>query len=86
MPTAAMTPAYEFFSVAVPRMEAKKFKTIVKVLGFECVPQKKSGMDKAIEDIQAGRIKTMASIDEFVDSLAKKGIRIRTLIDCHRNT
>ena len=62
-------PKYDFFSVTVPQVESRKFKTIIKALGFDFVVQKKNGLDEAIEDIHAGRVKTMASIDKFVDSL-----------------
>ena len=39
------------------------------ILGFDCVLRKKNGLDMAIEDIHAGRVETMTSIDEFIDNL-----------------
>jgi len=69
MQAVATMPNIDFYSVAVPRVESKKFKTIVRALGFECVLKKKNGLDEAIEDIHAGRVKTMTSIDSFIDSL-----------------
>jgi len=51
----------------VPNMQAVA--NIVRALGFECVLRKKNGLDEAIEDIHAGRVKTMTSIDSFINRL-----------------
>lgn len=67
--TMTMPTTFDFYSVAVPHVESKKFKAIVKALGFDCVLRKKNGLDMAIEDIHAGRVETMTSIDEFIDNL-----------------
>ena len=53
--------------VNVPHIEVRKFKAIVKALGFTI--GYKNGLDEAIEDIAAGRVYTYASVDEFMKDL-----------------
>ena len=45
---------YERMTVHVPRVEAKRFRAIVKALGFEI--EKKNAIDRALDDIEAGRV------------------------------
>ena len=58
---------YERMTVHVPRMEAKRFRAIVKALGFEI--EKKNAIDRALDDIEAGRVHTWSSADEMFQSL-----------------
>lgn len=65
--SAPMSMPMEQFVVNVPHVEARKFKSIVKALGFTIT--KRCGMDEAIEDIAAGRVYTYASVDDFLKDL-----------------
>ena len=47
---------YERMTVHVPRLEAKRFRAVVKALGFEI--EKKNAIDRALDDIEG-------SIDEL---------------------
>ena len=58
---------YERLTVHVPRGEAKRFKAIVKALGFEI--EKKNAIDRALDDIEAGRVRTWSSTDEMFQAL-----------------
>ncbi len=54
---------YHRVVVHVPNEEMKRFKTIVRTLGVEI--EKKNALDEALEDIEAGRVYTVSSIDEL---------------------
>ena len=58
---------YERMTVHVPHAEAKRFKAIVKALGFEL--EKKNAIDRALDDIEAGRIHTYSSPSEMYQIL-----------------
>ena len=66
MQTAAVN-QYERMIVHVPRLEAKRFRAIVKALGFEI--EEKNGLDRALEDIEAGRVRTWSSAEEMFQAL-----------------
>ena len=58
---------YERLTVHVPRAEVKRFRSVMKALGYEI--EKKNAIDRALDDIEAGRIETFASADEMCKSL-----------------
>ena len=58
---------YERLTVHVPRVETKRFKAIVKALGFEI--EKKNAIDRALDDIEAGRVRTYSSANEMYQVL-----------------
>ena len=58
---------YERMTVHVPCVEAKRFRAIVKALGFEI--EKKNAIDRALDDIEAGRVTTYASADAMCNAL-----------------
>ena len=58
---------YERLTVHVPRLETKRFRAVVKALGFEI--EKKNAIDRALDDIEAGRVTTYASADELCRTL-----------------
>jgi hypothetical protein len=58
---------YERMTVHVPRLEAKRFRAIVKALGFEI--EKKNGLDRALDDVEAGRVRTWSSAEEMFQAL-----------------
>ncbi len=53
--------------VHVPRLEAKRFRAVVKALGFEI--EKKNAIDRALDDIEAGRVRTYSSASEMYQAL-----------------
>ena len=58
---------YERLTVHVPRKETKRFRAVVKALGFEI--EKKNGIERALEDIEAGRVRTWSSAEEMFQTL-----------------
>ena len=58
---------YERLTVHVPRFETKRFRAIMKALGFEI--EKKNAIDRALNDIEVGRVTTYASADEMCKAL-----------------
>ena len=58
---------YERMTVHVPRVEAKRFRAVVKALGFEM--EKKNALDRALDDIEAGRVRTWSSAEEMFQAL-----------------
>lgn len=58
---------YERLTVHVPHVEAKRFKAIVKALGFEI--EKKNSLDRALDDIEAGRVRSWSSAEEMFRTL-----------------
>ena len=64
---AVATNQYERMIVHVPRMEARRFRAVVKALGFEI--EKKNAIDRALDDIEAGRVRTWSSTSEMYQAL-----------------
>lgn len=64
---AAVANQYERLTIHVPRMEAKRFKAVVKALGFEI--EKKNSLDRALDDIEAGRVRSWSSAEEMFKTL-----------------
>ena len=54
-------------TVHVPRLEAKRFRAVVKALGLEI--EKKNAIDRALDDIEAGRVTTWSSANEMFQAL-----------------
>lgn len=65
MRTAVATPQYDQVVVNVPHLELKKFKAIVKALGFTI--EKKSELQKAIEEVESGKVIQCSSIEELIN-------------------
>ena len=55
--------AYNRLTVHVPNAETKRFKAIMKALGYDV--EKKNAIDEALDDIEAGRVYQVSSVDEF---------------------
>lgn len=64
---AALANQYERMTVQVPRLEAKRFRAVVKALGFHI--EKKNAIDEALDDIEAGRVRTWSSAQEMFQAL-----------------
>ena len=60
---AAVANQYERLTVHVPLAEVKRFRAVMKALGFEI--EKKNAIDRAFDDIEAGRIKHYESLDDL---------------------
>ncbi len=58
---------YDQIVVNVPHLELKKFKAIVKALGFSIEP--KSELQKAIEDVEAGRVTKCGSLKDLINKV-----------------
>ena len=67
MQATVATNQYERMTVHVPRKETRRLKAIVKALGFEI--EKKCGLDRALEDIEAGRVRSWSSAEEMFQAL-----------------
>lgn len=54
---------YDYYQVAVPRVEGKRFQTIVRALGYTL---KKSGsLVAALADIEEGRVYEVSSLEQL---------------------
>ena len=58
---------YERITVHVPHLEMRLFKAIMKAIVIEI--EKKNAIDRALDDIEAGRITTYASADAMCKAL-----------------
>lgn len=65
MHTTSITPQYDQVVVNVPHIELKKFKAIVKALGFTI--EKKSELKKAIEEVESGNIVLCSSLEDLMN-------------------
>ena len=63
-----MQPNYERMTLHVPCDEVSKFRTIFKALGLTI--EKKNAIDRAMDDIEAGRVHSYSSIDEMLSAIA----------------
>ena len=68
MPSAITTSQYEQVVVNVPRLELKKFKAIVKALGFSI--EKKTDLQRSIEDVESGRVIKCSSLEELINTVS----------------
>ena len=67
MSSAITTSQYEQVVVNVPRLELKKFKAIVKALGFSI--EKKTELQRSIEDVESGRVIKCSSLEELINTV-----------------
>jgi len=65
MAESVTSPRYDQILVNVPHLEAKKFKAIVKALGFSI--EKKTELQRAIEDVEAGKVVKCDSLDALIN-------------------
>ena len=68
MPSVITTSQYEQVVVNVPRLELKKFKAIVKALGFSI--EKKTELQRSIEDVESGRVIKCSSREELINTVS----------------
>ena len=67
MQTQTMTVPYNRLTVLVPKGETRRFRTLAKQMGVRV--ERKSSMERAIEDVEAGRVRTFASVDEMINAI-----------------
>ncbi|MBO7646032.1 MAG: hypothetical protein J6S52_03355 [Prevotella sp.] len=67
MGVAVTTPRYDQVLVNVPHIELKKFKAVVKALGFTI--EKRSELDLAIAEAEAGKTIKCNSLDELIKAV-----------------
>lgn len=60
-----VAPAYDQVVVNVPHIELKKFTAIVKALGFTI--EKKSDLQRAIEEVESGHTIKCDSLDDLIN-------------------
>lgn len=65
MHTTSVIPQYDQVVVNVPHIELKKFKAIVKALGFTI--EKKSELKKAIEEVESGNVVLCSSLEDLIN-------------------
>ena len=58
---------YERLTVHVPLAEVKRFRAVMKALGFEI--EKKNAIDRALDDIEAGRINHYESLEDLIKEI-----------------
>ena len=68
MPSAITTSQYEQVVVNVPRLELKKFKAIVKALGFSI--EKKTELQRSIEEVESGSVIKCSSLEELINTVS----------------
>lgn len=62
-----MASQYERVTLHVPSAEMKKYQSIFRALGLKI--EKKNAIDRALDDIEAGRVQTYKSIDEMLKAI-----------------
>lgn len=67
MAVAIQAPRYDQVLVNVPHLELKKFKAIVKALGFTI--EKRSELELAIAEVEAGKVTKVSSLDELIKAM-----------------
>ena len=67
MQTITIPKNYSKMTVYVPKGEMRRFRSMAKTIGVEI--ETKSSMDKALEDIEAGRVNSYNSVDEMINAI-----------------
>lgn len=67
MQTQTTTVPYNRLTVLVPKGETRRFRTLAKQMGVRV--ERKSSMERAVEDVEAGRVRTFASVDEMINAI-----------------
>ena len=66
------TDTVQNFSLDVPKSDLKFFKTMAKKMGWTIRPKKKSGIDKALEDVKEGRVYKAKDADDLISQIDEK--------------
>ncbi len=62
-----MATCYERVTLHIPTAELKKYQSIFRALGLKI--EKKNAIDRAMDDIEAGRVHTFSSIDTMLNAI-----------------
>lgn len=63
------TQTIEHITLEVPSLEVNFLRTLSKKMGWTMKRQRKSGIQQALEDVEAGRVYKAKSIEELMDQL-----------------
>ena len=63
------TPTLEHISLEVPSFEVPFLRTLSKKMGWTMKRQRKSGLQKAREDVEAGRVYEAKSVEDLMNQL-----------------
>lgn len=58
---------YERMTLHIPCGETRKYRAIFRALGLTI--EKKNAIDRAMDDIEAGRVNSYSSIDEMLQAI-----------------
>ena len=64
---ATNTVLYSRMTVLVPKGEERRFRSLVREMGARV--ERKSSMERAMEDVEAGRVRTFDSVDEMLQAI-----------------
>ena len=73
------TVSLECVYVSLPNSDFNLLKTLSKKMGWSIKRQRKSGIDKALDDIKAGRVFEAKSVEDLFEQLEKWNTRSNTL-------
>jgi len=66
------TDTIQNISINVPKNDLKFFKTMAKKMGWTIQSKKKSGIDKALEDVKEGRLYKAKDADDLINQIDKE--------------
>ncbi len=69
MQTSTVLPNYDCFTINVPRVEAKRFKAIVKAFGFNFEVRPMTPLERSLEEEKSGKVYTYASLDDLIKEI-----------------
>ena len=67
MPTTKKTVPYNRLTVLVPRGKTRQFRLLAKEMGV--IVERKNSIERALDDIEAGRVRSWASVEEMFSTL-----------------
>ncbi len=63
------TNTIQHFSIAIPNSDLKLLKSLVKRMGWTLHTDKKCGIDKALDDIEKGRVYKAKDADDLIKKI-----------------
>ena len=66
MQASTTMPTYDCFTINVPRVEAKRFRNIVKAFGFNFEVRPMTPLERSLEEERLGKVYTYASLDDLI--------------------
>ena len=65
------TPTIENVTLSLPNADLVVLRTLSKRMGWKVKVRRKSGLEKALEDVAAGRVYEAKSFDDLIEQLEK---------------